>query len=217
MSAITSILNVTAAGAGAHTVVLANGLGTSQHTWRHVVGALAPRCRVVRFDHVGTPGADLAAYDARRYATLHAYADDAVELLDALGVEDVTWVGHSVGGMIGLLAAAAAPERIARLVLLSASPRYIDDPESGYCGGFARTDVDAMLAAAATDYHAWAGGFSPLAIGRPDQPEAVAEFADTLRRMRPDVAQRTLTTIMTGDYRAALSHVAQPVTVVQAR
>ena len=219
MPAITSVLNATVTGltSDAPTIVLANGLGTTQHTWRPVVDALAPSCRVVRFDHVGTPGADLAAYDAARYASLHGYADDAVALLDALDVTDVTWVGHSVGGMIGLLAAAVAPDRIARLVLLSASPRYVDDADAGYVGGFARAEIDALLAAAATDYHAWAGGFSPLAVGRADQPEAIAEFADTLRRMRPDVAHRTLRTILTGDYRATLPHVTQPVTVVQAR
>ena len=101
--------------------------------------------------------------------------------------------------MVGLLAAAAAPDRVGRLVLLAASPRYLDD--DGYAG----------------DYHAWAGGFSALAVGRADRPDAVAEFADSLRRMRPDVAHRTLTTILTGDYRAVLPRVEQPVTVVQPR
>lgn len=215
MPPIAAVLNTSCTGSGAHTVVLANGLGTTQHTWRHVIAALAPHCRVIGFDHVGTPDADLTHYDADRYATLHAYADDVVALLDDLGVEDVTWVGHSVGGMIGLLAAAAAPDRIGRLALLSASPRYLD--AAGYRGGFTREAVDALLGAVASDYHAWVGGFSPLAVGRDDRPEAVEEFAGSLLRMRPDIAHRTLRTIFTGDYRAALPRVRQPVTVIQPR
>lgn len=215
MPPITAVLNATSTGTGSHTVVLANGLGTTQYTWRHVIDALAPHCRVVGFDHVGTPDADLTHYDADRYATLHAYADDAVALLDEMGVADATWVGHSVGGMIGLLAAAAAPDRIGRLALLSASPRYLD--AVGYHGGFTREAVDALLGAVASDYHSWVGGFSPLAIGRDDRPEAVGEFATSLRRMRPDVAHRTLRTIFLGDYRATLPRVRQPVTVIQPR
>ena len=46
---------------------------------------------------------------------------------------DVVFVGHSVSAMIGVLAAAAEPERFARLVLVGPSPRYIDD--DGYVGG----------------------------------------------------------------------------------
>ena len=52
------------------------------------------------------------------------------------------FVGHSVSAMIGVLAANLAPERFAHLVLVGPSPRYIDDPETGYVGGFARTDID---------------------------------------------------------------------------
>lgn len=215
MPAITSVLNASVTGEGAHTIVLANGLGTTQHTWRHVVDAFAPHCRIVRFDHAGTTSTDLADFDGRRYATLHGYADDAVELLDALDVGPVTWVGHSVSGTIGLLAAVAAPERIGQLVLISASPRYLDDAD--YPGGFAPADIDALLTAIGRDYHAWISGFSPLAIGRADCPEAIHEFSASLRRMRPDVAHQILTTIFTGDYRAVLPRVEQPVTVVQPR
>ena len=47
---------------------------------------------------------------------------------------DVVFVGHSVSAMIGVLAAARAPELFAALVLVGPSPRYIDD--DGYVGGF---------------------------------------------------------------------------------
>lgn len=210
------LLRPTITGAGPQTLVLANGLGTNQHTWRHVARAVEPHARVVRFDYVGTPHGDLAAYGPARYETLHDHADDVLELLDALDLRDAAWVGHSVSGMIGVLAAVAAPERIGRLVLVSASPRYLDDAD-GYRGGFDRAAIDRLLAAAGSDYHAWVGGFSPLAIGAAHCPDAVEEFGSYLRRMRPDVALRTLRAVFLSDHRAALPRVTQPVTVVQPR
>ncbi len=202
-------------GTGDAVLVLANGVGTHQHTWRHIVAALEHECRLVRFDYVGTPDADLAEYRPERYDTLDGHVDDVVALLDDLDAADVIWVGHSVSGMIGLLAAAAAPERIGRLVTVSASPRYLDDEPAGYVGGFTPEALDDVFAATTADYHAWAGGFGPLAVGRANAPDAGEEFAAYLRRMRPDIARQTLRAVFTSDFRAVLPHIAQPVTVVQ--
>jgi lipase len=47
-----------------------------------------------------------------------AHVADLLETLDALGVESVTWIGHSFGGRVVAAAAAQAPERSRRLVLL---------------------------------------------------------------------------------------------------
>lgn len=195
-------------------MVLANGLGTSQHAWRDVAAAFEGCCRVVRFDYVGTPGAGDPAARPERYDTLHGHVDDVISLLDTLGVSDVIWVGHSVSGIIGLLAAAAAPALIGRAVLVAASPRYLDDAD-GYVGGFSRADIDGLLAAAASDYHAWVGGFSPLVVGRTDCPAVVEEFAACLRAMRPDVAIQTLRSIFLSDHRRVLPQLDLPVVVLQ--
>lgn len=194
-------------------MVLANGLGTSQHAWRDVAAAFEGCCRVVRFDYVGTPGTGEQAARPERYDTLHGHVDDVISLLDTLGLSDVTWVGHSVSGIIGLLAAAAAPALIGRAVLVAASPRYLDD--TGYVGGFSEADIDGLLAAAASDYHAWVGGFSPLVVGRTDCPAVVEEFADGLRAMRPDVAMQTLRSIFLSDHRRVLPQLRLPVAVLQ--
>src|SRR4051812_1492396 len=83
-----SALNATVTGHGDSVLVLANGLGTGQHTWRHVVDALRGDYRLVRFDYVGTPDSDGAGFLPERYETLYGYADDVVAMLDDLDVRD---------------------------------------------------------------------------------------------------------------------------------
>lgn len=68
--------------------------------------------RIVLFDYVGSGNFRLSAFTQARYSSLEAYAQDAVEICEALELHDVTFVGHSVSGMIGLLAARIAPERL---------------------------------------------------------------------------------------------------------
>jgi pimeloyl-ACP methyl ester carboxylesterase len=47
----------------------------------------------------------------------------AVDVLDAVGEERVSWVGLSWGGMVGMRLAARYPERVERLVLMDTSAR----------------------------------------------------------------------------------------------
>ena len=58
----------------------------------------------------------------------------------------MVFVGHSVSAMIGVLAARLEPQRFAKLVLVTPSPRYIDDGD--YRGGFSRADIEELLATA---------------------------------------------------------------------
>ena len=205
-------LGATVTGHGERVVVLGNGLGTTQSTWRHVVNAMHTRARFVRFDNVCSPAAPPGGYRAEAYTTLHSYVDDLVALLDELDVNEVLFVGHSISGIIGLMAAVAAPERIAHVVTICASPRLMEDV--GYLAGSSRESIDALLAAAQEDYPAWANAFARFAIG-PDASEAErVEFSTLLSAMRPDIAMRTLRTVFFGDHRPILPRVTQPVTVM---
>ncbi|MCV4777610.1 alpha/beta hydrolase, partial [Escherichia coli] len=81
------------------------------------------------------------------------YADDIAEILRDLDLRDVVFVGHSVAAMIGVLTAIREPERIAKLVMITPSPRYIDD--DGYRGGFSRADIDELLESLELNYLGW--------------------------------------------------------------
>src|ERR1700754_1317249 len=85
------------------TLMFAHGFGCDQNMWRLVTPAFQDH-RIVLFDHVGAGGSDLTAWEPQRYSSLQGYADDVVEIARALELTDVTFVGHSVSSMIGVLA-----------------------------------------------------------------------------------------------------------------
>jgi sigma-B regulation protein RsbQ len=116
--------NVTLSGrAQGPVMVFAHGFGCDQNMWRFVAPAFEDRYRTVRFDFVGAGQSDLSAYDPGRYRTLDGYAADVTDILQALDLHDVTFVGHSVSAMIGVLAAVQQPGRFAALALVAPSPR----------------------------------------------------------------------------------------------
>ena len=144
-------------------MVFAHGFGCDQNMWRYVAPAFEDSYRVVLFDHVGSGGAEPAAYDRVRYSTLDGYADDVVSLATELDLTDAVLVGHSVSAMIGVLAAAEAPERFSCLVLVAPSARYLDD--DGYVGGFTRADVDGLLDSLASNFLGWSSTMAPMIMG----------------------------------------------------
>lgn len=212
----TSILkrnHVNIVGNGRQTIIFAHGFGSDQTTWRHQVKAFEAKYRIVLFDHVGTGKSDLSAYSSRRYSTLYSYAEDLLDLCTELKLSQCILVGHSVSGMVSLLAALTEPNYFQRLVFISASPRYLNDV--GYFGGFEQSDLDAFYAAMSSNYYAWASGFAPLAMGNPERPELGAEFARTLLALRPDIAQAIARVIYQSDHRAELPHLSIPTAILQ--
>ena len=134
-------------------VLLAHGFGCDQHMWRLVAPRLAETFRVVTFDFVGSGRSDRSAWDAQRYSSLDGYAQDVAQLCRELDLREVVFVGHSVSAMIGVLAARLEPQRFAKLVLVTPSPRYIDDGD--YRGGFSRADIDELLESLSDNYLGW--------------------------------------------------------------
>jgi pimeloyl-ACP methyl ester carboxylesterase len=55
--------------------------------------------------------------------TIEAMARDAVRFIDALGLETIDMVGHSMGGLIAQEVALARPDLVRRLVLVGTGPR----------------------------------------------------------------------------------------------
>ena len=94
-------------------VVLSHSLGSSGVMWAPQLDLLAERYRVLNYDTRGHGGSDAPAGPY----TLAGLAEDAVALLDALDIEQVHWVGLSMGGMIGQALALDHAARLRSLVL----------------------------------------------------------------------------------------------------
>jgi 3-oxoadipate enol-lactonase len=101
--------------AHAPVVMLSNSLGTRLEMWDAQVPALAERYRVLRYDSRGHGRSD--APDGPY--TIELLADDALGLLDALGIERAHFCGLSKGGMVGQALGARHGERLISLALCS--------------------------------------------------------------------------------------------------
>jgi pimeloyl-ACP methyl ester carboxylesterase len=101
--------------ADAPTLVLLHGIAGSSHTWDPVLPLLAPDFRVIAPDMLGHG----ASAKPRGDYSLGAFASGVRDLLDLIDIEQVTIVGHSLGGGVAMQFAYQFPERCQRLVLVS--------------------------------------------------------------------------------------------------
>jgi len=118
-------------GASRGVVLLLLGQGGDALGWppAFVAAFVAAGYQIVRYDHRGTGQSDwLASWTRRDPYTLTDMAADGVSVLDALAVPAAHLVGLSMGGMIAQEIAAAYPDRVLSLTLMSTSG-YIGDPE----------------------------------------------------------------------------------------
>jgi 3-oxoadipate enol-lactonase len=99
-------------------LLLIQGLGYARWSWEPIASGLAQRYRVVFFDNRGIGESDkpVGPYTARQMA------GDALQVLDEAGIERAHVLGASLGGMIAQELAAAAPQRLRKLVLCCTTP-----------------------------------------------------------------------------------------------
>ncbi|KAG0451135.1 hypothetical protein HPP92_024618 [Vanilla planifolia] len=206
------ILNVRVVGNGEKVVVLSHGFGTDQSAWNRIVPYLQRDHRIVLYDLVCAGSVNPDHFDFRRYTTLDAYVDDLLLILESLGVDRCFFVGHSVSAMIGVLASIRRPDLFLKLVLIGASPRFLNDGD--YHGGFERGEIERVFEAMECNYEAWVRGFAPLSVGA-DVPAAVREFSRTLFNMRPDISLFVSRTVFNSDLRGVLGLVRVPCCIVQ--
>jgi 3-oxoadipate enol-lactonase len=98
---------------GAPAVVLSHSLGSSLEMWNPQIVSLEPHYRVLRYDTRGHGGSEAPA----QHYSLDQLGEDAVSLLDVLGIDWIHFVGLSMGGMIGQYLALNHGNRLKSLVL----------------------------------------------------------------------------------------------------
>lgn len=205
--------NVELGGFGLTPMIFAHGFGCDKNMWRLITRAFEDSHRIVLFDHVGSGGSDLSAYDPAKYGSLDGYADDIVELCRELKISGGVFVGHSVSAMIGALATRKAPELFDRLIMIGPSPRYIND--DGYVGGFSHAQIDELLDFLDSNHMGWSQAMAPVIMGNPDRPELGEELINSFCRTDPEIAKQFARVTFMSDNRADLAHVKAKTLVLQ--
>jgi sigma-B regulation protein RsbQ len=201
-------------GSGTQTIVFLHGLGGDQHDWHLVAPAFEDQYQVVLLDLIGAGLSDLKAYNpATTHSTLRGHAADLLGVMSALALHDAVFVGHSVAAMIGVIAAVQEPERFAKMVLVSPSPRFLN--ETGYAGGFEQKDINELLAAMEADYNGWAHGFAPVMMGHDQSPELVLGLTNSFVRTNPEIAKHFARVTFFSDTRTELGFLTIPTLIVQ--
>ena len=108
---------------GAPPVVLHHPLATNLTCWEELTAALAPRYRVLRLDARGHGKSD-APKGAYTFETL---AKDVVDLMTHCGIQRASFLGLSMGGMVGQYLGLLYPDRFHNLCLVSTSSRIPAD------------------------------------------------------------------------------------------
>jgi len=96
-------------------VLLIHGIGDNSTTWLDVIAHLASRHTVIAPDLLGHGRSDKPRADY----SVPAYANGMRDLLAVLGIDEVTVVGHSLGGGVAMQFAYQFPHLVQRMVLVS--------------------------------------------------------------------------------------------------
>ncbi len=107
------------AGDGAPLLMIA-GLSSDSQSWMPVVPHLSPHYQLIMPDNRAVGRTEPA--DAE--TSIEQMAEDCAALLDALGLDRVRVLGHSMGGIVGMHMAAQWPDRVDRLVIAASGPAH---------------------------------------------------------------------------------------------
>jgi len=209
--------NVKVIGESGPILLYAHGFGCSQDMWSEVTPAFAATHRQLVFDYVGSGKADRSAFDPERYRDLRGYAQDVLEICDALELhEGVTFVGHSVSCSIGVLATIKQPNLFDRLVLVGPSPCFLNDPPN-YFGGFEREDLEGLLTLMDQNYMGWAQYLAPVVAGAAGHGEVTDTLGSSFCSTDPVAARVFARATFFADNRADLPKMSRPSLILQHR
>lgn len=163
--------NIHILGEGSELIMFAHGFGSNQQAWQYILPAITQNYRALLFDYVGSGQSDHAAYTTERYETIDGYVQDVVDIIDTYALEQITFVGHSISGAIGLLASLARPNAFKKVILIGSSACYLND--IGYKGGFHREELDVLFQMMEMNFNGWASHLAPIVSSDKQSSKAV--------------------------------------------
>ncbi|NJR65711.1 MAG: alpha/beta hydrolase [Leptolyngbyaceae cyanobacterium CRU_2_3] len=206
--------NVSVFGQGTQPMLFAHGFGCDQNMWRFITPAFEEDYQIILFDYVGSGKSDLQAYGAERYGNLKGYAQDVLDICEALALTNVIFVGHSVSSVVGILSSIQSPRHFEHLIFIGPSPCYINDLPD-YVGGFERKDIEDLLDIMEKNYIGWASFLAPILMKNEDQPHLTRELEESFCSTDPVIAKRFAEVTFYSDNRSDLPQVTVPSLILQ--
>lgn len=206
--------NVKLIGKGDKTLFLAHGFGCDQNMWRFLTPKLAKHFTIVLFDYVGSGESDISQYDKKRYSKLEGYADDIIEICQALNLSEAILVGHSVSSIIGAIATSQKPKLFSKLIMVCPSPCFLNFPPE-YLGGFEKEDLLELLSLMDKNYIGWADYLAPLVVGSTNSEDLIGELSGSFCSTDPLIAKNFAKATFLSDYRYILKDITQPSLIFQ--
>jgi len=180
----------------APTVLLSNSLGTTLDMWDEQVAPLTAYLRVLRYDHRGhgKSPAPPGPY------SIDDLGQDVLELLDHLGIEKVSVVGLSLGGMVAMWLGARHPERVERLVLCCTAP-YLG-PSDTWVSRASQVRAQGTASLMPALFERWF-----TARSRTERPEILERFGEMLSAADDEGYASCCEAIAANDQRSELSRI----------
>lgn len=214
MNAIIERNNVKVIGQGERTIVFAHGFGCDQRMWSFITPSFQEKFRIVLFDYVGSGNSDLNAYQSEKYNTLQGYVQDVLDIIEAMELKDIIFIGHSISSMIGMLASIERPDYFDKLIMIGPSPCYLNDT-NGYHGGFEKSDITELLDMMEMNFAGWASYLAPIVMNNPESPKLSQELEQTFNSADPRIAREFAEVTFFSDYRKDLAKATVPTLIMQ--
>jgi 3-oxoadipate enol-lactonase len=187
-------------------LVMSHSLGADLTMWEPQLAALAPYVRVLRYDTRGHGGSSVpeGPYTATDLGR------DVLALLDALGIEQASFCGLSMGGVVGQWLGIHAQDRIQRLVLADTAAKI--GTEEGW-----NSRIETVLR----------DGLNPIIPGtlerwftapfRAAQPETIAHTAAVLGATSAKGYAACGAAICDADFRSGITQIKVPTLIIAGR
>lgn len=205
-------LSVEVQGDGDLTIVFAHGFGGCKEDWNRYVDYFSKKATTVCFDHLGSIHIDIPEeYVDERFSDTAFHTELLISLVKKCAAgKKVCLVAHSYSGILGVIACLKEPGLIDKLVLIGASPRYLNDDH--YYGGISPEAVDEIFQEIADGFMEWVGNFKGAMLQGGDKNGD--SFSSSILRMGPKRALAIAKAIFLSDCRSELKKLDIPTLVI---
>lgn len=196
------------------TIMFAHGFGCDQNMWARLIPFFNEHFNIVLFDYVGSGQSELSAFDVKKYSAIEGYAQDIIDVCQALALDNVVFVGHSVSCSAGIVASNKHPGLFSHLILVGPSPCFLNLPPD-YFGGFEQQDLEDLLELMDQNYVGWANYLAPVVAGGSGEGQIAGELSASFCSTDPLVSKTFARTTFFADNRADFQKNTKPCLLLQ--